>query len=210
MIRETVKKHLYNILYSLEIDCEYEKFFAPSEISEDIECTESSFISSGHLANELAKAESLMNNGAVDKALELYTKLAKSGSPVAMYNLGMCYYDGIGTEKSVEKGLKWIEAAAGNGDARAKIKLADHYYYNENIFNRNFSKAYELYSGPGVLAVNPSVKRNIVSIINQKKTNFIVLILGGILTFLCGCFYLLIHSLFTMEVHWLVGVYRLQ
>lgn len=186
--RETVNKYLYDILISLGIDCEYEKFFVPLEASEDIEYTESSFISSGHLASELAKADRLMNNGAVDKALELYTKLAKSGSATAMYNLGMCYFDGIGTEKSEEKGLKWIEAAAANGDARAKIKLGDYYYFNDNIVNRNFSKAYELYSGIGVLTVNPKIKNNIVNILNQKKVNLIILALGAVLTLIMWVF----------------------
>lgn len=186
--RETVKKHLYNILYSLGIDCEYEKFFVPSEASEDIEYTETSFISTGHISNELSRADKFMNNGVQDKAFEIYIKLAKSGSAAAMYNLGMCYFDGIGTEKSEEKGLKWIEAAAANGDARAKIKLGDYYYFNDNIVKRNFSKAYELYSGIGVLTVNPKIKNNIVNILNQKKVNLIVLALGAVLTLIMWVF----------------------
>lgn len=186
--RETVKTHLYDILFSLGIDCEYEKFFIPSEASDDIEYTETSFISTGHISNELSRADKFINNGVQDKAFEIYIKLAKSGSAAAMYNLGMCYFDGIGTEKSEEKGLKWIEAAAANGDARAKIKLGDYYYFNDNIVKRNFSKAYELYSGIGVLTVNPKIKNNIVNILNQKKINFIVLTLGAILTLIMWLF----------------------
>ncbi len=195
--RETVKKYLYDILISLGVDCEYEKFFVPSESSDNIEYTESSFISTRHIANELSRADALMNNGAQDKALEIYIKLAKSGSPAAMYNLGICYFDGIGTEKSEEKGLKWIEAAANNGDARAKIKLGDYYYFNDNIINRNFSKAYELYSGIGVLTVNPKVKNNIVNILNQKKINLIVLVLGAVITLIMWIFLFVI----TQSIH---------
>lgn len=185
---ETVKKHLYNILFSLGIDCEYEKFFIPSDSLNNIEFAESSFISTEHTAGEISKADKLMSDGKQDKALEIYTKLAKSGSPTAMYNLGMCYFEGIGTNKSEEKGLKWIEAAAANGDARAKIKLGDYYYFNDNILKRDFSKAYELYSGVGVLTVNPKVKNNIVNILNQKKVNLIVLVFGAILAIIMWVF----------------------
>lgn len=203
---ETVKKCLYNILMSLGIDCRYEKIFIPSTDNGSYEFTETSFIPTDEIENELEKAEVFINGeNEIEKAIEIYIRLAKAGSPTAMYNLGMCYFDGIGTEKSEEKGLKWIEAASKNGDPRAKIKLGDYYYFNNNIFKRNFNKAYDLYSSPGVLTVNPSIKHNIVNILNQKKTNFIVLVFGGILTVLIWVFLFLYPSL-THNAHNLIGL----
>lgn len=204
--RETVKKCVYDILIVLGIDCNYEKFFIPSDVNDSYDFTETSFISTDEIEKELEKAELFFSSGNEnDKAIEIYIKLAKAGSPRAMYNLGMCYFDGIGTEKSEEKGLKWIEAAAKNGDPRAENKLGDYYYFNDNILKRNFNKAYEMYSAPGVLTVNPKIRDNIVNILNQKKINFVVLIFGGILTVLMWLFLFLYPSL-TQNAHNLIGL----
>lgn len=184
LTKETVSKILEDVLYALNINYSLNKFCIPNEGNNDLIFNESSFVPYEIIERELHKADLYAEDGSYNKAIEIYQRIAKSGSPRAMYKLGMCYYDGIGTEKSKEKGLAWLYAAAENGDPSARIKLGDYYYFNDDILKRDFSKAYELYSGPGVLAVNPRIKKNIVSIINQKKTNFIVLVLGGFVTFL--------------------------
>lgn len=188
LTKETVSKILEDVLYALNINYSLNKFCIPNEKSNDIVIKESSFVPYEIIERELHKADLYIKDGSDNKAIEIYQRIAKSGSPRAMYKLGMCYYDGIGTEKSEEKGLAWLYAAAENGDPEARIKLGDHYYHNENILDRNFSKAYDLYSGVGVLAVNPAIKTKLVNILNQKKINLIVLIISGFLLLLMWIF----------------------
>jgi len=186
--REAVKKWLFVILMTLGVDCAYEKYFAPTE-NGLLEAKETAFISSTLEEEELLRAGRMMLVEETRKdATEIYLKLAKSGSARAMYQLGVCYLDGIGTQQSKEEAYKWFSAASENGNPEAKAKLGDYYYYHESILKRDFTKAYQMYSGVGVLSVDKKVKDNVVNIINQKKTNFIVLILGGILIALLWVF----------------------
>lgn len=192
--REVVKDYLYCILCALNIDCAFERVLLPVEenavgrayeklqSNKDLHFVETSYIPYESIEKELNIADSFFKHKHEDLAFDVYLRLAKAGCPQAMYHVGIMYFDGLGTEKSAEKGFKWVCAAAENGDPRAKARLGDYYYQNDDIFKRNFQKAYELYSGAGVLTVDPKIKGKIVNILNQKKINFIVLIFGALLS----------------------------
>lgn len=49
----------------------------------------------------------------------------------AKYNLGVMYYQGLGTPKNLEKALQWYEKAALGGDARAQYNLGLMLYAGE-------------------------------------------------------------------------------
>ena len=42
----------------------------------------------------------------------------------ALYNLGLCYHDGIGSEKDVDKARSLFKKAEKRGDMDAKLALA--------------------------------------------------------------------------------------
>jgi TPR repeat protein len=54
-----------------------------------------------------------------------YRKAAEQGHPLAQYDLGICYYNGKGVEKSRDEAVKWWTAAAKQGDKNAKKALKD-------------------------------------------------------------------------------------
>lgn len=54
-----------------------------------------------------------------EKAIRLFQKAAENGVASAMYNLGLCYYNGDGVEKDLAKAVEWYQKAAENGDANA-------------------------------------------------------------------------------------------
>lgn len=44
-----------------------------------------------------------------------------------MANLAICYLEGKGTEKNIEKGLEWMNTASKKGNGVASLKLANFY-----------------------------------------------------------------------------------
>lgn len=185
---ETIKRNIRDILLALEIDCAYEQIFIYEEKMDKVLTKNTAFIPYEETISVLKLADAAFENASYQEAFNIYIRLAKSGQPQAMYKLGQCYMDGIGTEKSEQKALNWLLAAAQNGDPNARAKLGDYYYYNTDILKRDFQKAYDYYSGVGVVSVNQYAKGNIVNMLNQKKVNFIVLILGAILLLLIWMF----------------------
>lgn len=190
---ETVKANVMDILLALGVDCAYERMFVFDEDKNKIVIENTAFIPHKEVMSCLELADTAFENGSYSEAVNIYIRLAKAGQPQAMYKLGMCYMDGIGTEKSEQKAVNWLTAAAQNGELNAKAKMGDYYYYNKDISKRNFQKAYECYSAVGAASVNQYVKGNIVNIINQKKVNLIVLVISAVLllsfwvfTFLCN------------------------
>lgn len=124
-------------------------------------------------------------------AVQIYEELSKSGSPEAMYMLGVIKRQELGREfnrihnrvltakeRKHEQELidHLFRSAATNGFAEAKVELADMYYDNFE-----FDKAYEYYSAPGVVTVKPDSKNKIVAILNQRTQNVWLLVLGGVL-----------------------------
>ncbi len=70
-------------------------------------------------------------------------ELAKQGSSVAQYHLGMMYFYGKGgVEKNLQKAIQWTTRAAKQGNAPAQHNLA-YMYYHEKKIRRNLQKAFE-------------------------------------------------------------------
>jgi len=49
------------------------------------------------------------------KAFNFYSKSAEKGFCCGIYNLGLCYLDGVGTEKNYDKGMELLKKAKGLG-----------------------------------------------------------------------------------------------
>lgn len=60
-------------------------------------------------------------------ALEWFTKAADMGSTVAMYKLGVMYYNGLGVTKDISVTLEWLEKAANHGNVYSMSILASIY-----------------------------------------------------------------------------------
>lgn len=59
-----------------------------------------------------------------EEALDWFEVAAKYGNVVAMYNCGLMFQDGIGTEKNSDKADYWFEKAAKNGHPAAQERYA--------------------------------------------------------------------------------------
>lgn len=61
------------------------------------------------------------------KAFSLFQKAAKEGNADAQYNLGICYYEGKGTQKSLASAIEWLNKSAEQENISALMKLAELY-----------------------------------------------------------------------------------
>ena len=101
------------ILFSLSL--EYLKKF----VTEDIGLDCSTFI---HIKD------------CIKEEVKNFQELAKQGSFVAQYHLGMMYFHGkIGVEKNLQKAFEWTTRAAKQGSAPAQSSLAGMYYHQGNV-----------------------------------------------------------------------------
>ena len=100
-------------------------------------------------------------------------------------------------EKEVRKaGVQFMMAVPTRYSSEAQLlmemvnsgKLGDIYYERGN-----YDKAYEYYTAPGVVTVFPHTKEHVVNILNLRRANLIMIILGGLLTALLWMFLALNH-----------------
>ena len=83
----------------------------------------------------------LLKNGSPDRAFLMMKTVAESGRHVdAMFNLGMFYIRGIGTDANVGEGIKWLMKAAETGDDQAAYNVAI-FYHDGKIVARDLHKA---------------------------------------------------------------------
>jgi len=66
-----------------------------------------------------------LRDGNPQLASRIMMELARNGDTRAQFHLGEFYLQGIGTEKSLEKGKYWLRKAAGRGSIAAKSKLEE-------------------------------------------------------------------------------------
>ena len=59
--------------------------------------------------------------------MKWYRKAAEQGFAEAQYNLGVCYYHGLGVEPDYSEAVKWWRQAAEQGHAEAQNNLGDCY-----------------------------------------------------------------------------------
>lgn len=92
-----------------------------------------------------ALANELYNNGEYEKAFTTMRTVAEQGGDMdAMFNLGMYYVRGIGTDKNAEVGVEWLKKAAALGDDQAAYNVAA-FYHDGKIVARNFDEAKHWY-----------------------------------------------------------------
>ncbi|EGS1995523.1 sel1 repeat family protein [Vibrio vulnificus] len=74
------------------------------------------------------------------QALPLYQKLAEKGDAIALYYLGVMYFDGEGVEQDQKKGNEYYLASAQKGDEDAMFQLA--FSYNDGLgIEQDFKQA---------------------------------------------------------------------
>lgn len=85
------------------------------------------FVSCTAMADDLADANKFLAAKQYDKALPLYTKLAKAGNAEAQFRVGEMYWYGDGTAQDLQAARGWFEkaAAVGNVDARESLAALD-------------------------------------------------------------------------------------
>jgi len=98
-----------------------------------------------------ALANEHYNHGEYDKAFMTMRTVAEQGGDMdAMFNLGMYYIRGIGTEKDAEKGIEWLKKAANKGDDQAAYNVAT-FYHDGKIVERNLEYALQWYERSAAL-----------------------------------------------------------
>ena len=78
------------------------------------------------------------------KTVELWRKAAEQGDIEAQYNLGVCYYNGIGVMKDLSKAVELWRKAAEQGDTEAQYNLGVCYYNGIGVI-KDLSKAVDLW-----------------------------------------------------------------
>lgn len=99
-----------------------------------------SIITTVSLLASSEEALSAYKNHEYKKAFTLYEQAAKSGDITAQNALSYLYFNGVGTQKDKQEGLKWLQSAAKSGDERACFDLGMMYISGENI-TKDFKKA---------------------------------------------------------------------
>ena len=155
-------------------------------------------------AQDLRLAEQFSQDGTDEgrkKAVDIYSTLAKRGDAEAMYMLGVMKRRELNSEEAYgrklnaedkkrlgDEAIRLLETSAADGYGKAKSELGDIYYERGN-----YDKAYEYYTAPGVVTVFPHTKEHVVNILNLRRANLIMIILGGLLTALLWMFLALNH-----------------
>jgi len=75
------------------------------------------------LADPLSEANRVYDTGDYQKAVKLYTPLAKNGNAEAQYVLGMMYRAGRGVSQDYNEARKWYRLAAEQGHPIAQFYL---------------------------------------------------------------------------------------
>lgn len=70
------------------------------------------------------------------KVFSLWKKAAEQWHTRAMFYLGVCYDDGLGTTQDVEKAMFWYEAAARAGHSEAQYNLSLGYRDGDGVPKR--------------------------------------------------------------------------
>ena len=76
--------------------------------------------------------------------VERYRKAAEQGNARAQCNLGFCYKNGQGVERSYEEAVKWFRKSAEQGDADAQCCLGVCYRFGQGV-ERNYEEAVKWY-----------------------------------------------------------------
>jgi TPR repeat protein len=73
-----------------------------------------------------------------------YKAKAEQGNAESQWMLGNCYRDGLGTEKNVKEGIKWLIRASDQGFAKAQSTLGEIYSFGEGV-SKDYVEALKWY-----------------------------------------------------------------
>jgi uncharacterized protein len=62
-----------------------------------------------------------------EQIFEQLLPLAEQGDPIAQYNAGMFYNNGLGTSKNPQLAFEWFEKSASNNDPLGAYKVGCYY-----------------------------------------------------------------------------------
>lgn len=74
---------------------------------------------------QLDMAAACRRDGKMEEAVKWYEKLAEKDDPQGMHALGVCYLDGTGVKKDLNKAEEWLQKAKDKGNEHSPDKLND-------------------------------------------------------------------------------------
>lgn len=111
-----------------------------------------------------------------EKSHEL-EQFVKEGDAYALFIKGKCYLYGIGTTADANQARRLLERSASKGFAKANSLLGDLEFEN-----RNYTKAYDYYTGIGAVALSSENQNKLLAILDNKKIN-LKMYVGSIIIF---------------------------
>lgn len=111
-----------------------------------------------------------------EKSHEL-EQFVKEGDAYALFIKGKCYLYGIGTTADANQARCLLERSASKGFAEANSLLGDLEFEN-----RNYTKAYDYYTGIGAVALSSENQNKLLAILDNKKIN-LKMYVGSIIIF---------------------------
>lgn len=77
------------------------------------------------------------------EAFRLFLGSVKEGHILAMYELGLCYLNGRGTDVNEKKALEWLTKSAQEDCESAQCALGDCYYCGTETIEIDYKKAFK-------------------------------------------------------------------
>lgn len=181
MNRDTVKNILIALLYGLSIPTDLATVHIPGNYDKTHhkEIRLSEYDGDRAYLKQIDIAILEKDERKLSDAIPALHRMVQAGNPWAQYYLGLCYYEGICTEKNIRSALELFAASVNGGCIEARAMLGDCFYYG----TWDHTKAFEHYTTVGTVALSKKRQKNLKSLIQEKKTNFHLLIFNGILLF---------------------------
>lgn len=99
------------------------------------------------------------------KAFEWFLKSAKADCPLAFFNVGLCYSEGLGVKQDANEAVSWYRKGAELGDSYAQFNLGQMLARRVEV-PRDYTEAYKWFFISKFLG-NDSSERWVVELINK-------------------------------------------
>jgi len=125
--------------------------------------------------------------GDFDRAFKIIEEKAKEGAPWAQLRLGICYVNGWGTEKNIEKAEFWYKKAMeqkasgdwANGKLVGAVGKAGYFNQNSDARIAEFNLAQLYYENEGELSIAYEHVNNVIDESEGKSVFFCCEFAGG-------------------------------
>lgn len=105
------------------------------------------------------------SEGNLAEAFEWFQKAAKAGCSLSFFNVGLCYSEGLGVERSANEAVAWYRKGAELGDSYAQFNLAQILACRVEV-PRDFNEAYKWFFISKFLG-NAASERWVINMINK-------------------------------------------